>query len=104
EGHQGRRRGAGVGVFSWNGISASGELGLLPPPLAGEGWGGGERVHMNFFAGSPRSRRVPPPYPSPASPQAEEGTHRVRGSTMRPEMKMLSSRPESDHRNESQAS
>ena len=26
------------------GISASGKLGLLPPPLAGEGWGGGEHV------------------------------------------------------------
>ena len=26
------------------GISASGKLGLLPPLLAGEGWGGGEHV------------------------------------------------------------
>jgi hypothetical protein len=25
-------------------IIASGKLGLLPPPLAGEGWGGGEHV------------------------------------------------------------
>jgi hypothetical protein len=26
------------------GMSASGKLGLLPPPLEGEGWGGGEHV------------------------------------------------------------
>src|SRR5215475_3500739 len=25
-------------------------LGLLPPPLAGEGWGGGERARMNLVA------------------------------------------------------
>jgi hypothetical protein len=36
--------------FVWSGISASDELGLLPPPLAGEGWGGGERAQMNLFA------------------------------------------------------
>jgi hypothetical protein len=30
------------------GNSTSGELGLLPPPLAGEGWGGGELAHMNL--------------------------------------------------------
>jgi hypothetical protein len=40
-------------------ISASGKLGLLPPPLAGEGWGGGA-LHG-------RSLCLPPPYPSPAS-------------------------------------
>jgi hypothetical protein len=34
----------------WSEISASGELGLLPPPLGGEDWGGGERAHMNVFA------------------------------------------------------
>jgi hypothetical protein len=31
-------------------MGASGELGLLPPPLAGEGWGGGESLRMNLFA------------------------------------------------------
>jgi hypothetical protein len=31
--------------------------GLLPPPLAGEGWGGGDKI----------SSCVPPPCPSPAS-------------------------------------
>ena len=36
---------------------ACGKLGLLLPPLAGEGWGGG---------GSDRVR-VPPPCPSPAN-------------------------------------
>ena len=33
-------------------------LGLLPPPLAGEGWGGGDQAHR--FC-------VPAPYPSLAS-------------------------------------
>src|SRR5712691_7051187 len=35
-----------------------GDLGVLPPPLAGEGWGGG---------GLHQSSCVPPPCPSPAS-------------------------------------
>jgi hypothetical protein len=37
-------------MFVQGGISASSEPGLLPPPLVGEGWGGGERAHMNLFA------------------------------------------------------
>jgi hypothetical protein len=45
-------------------ISASGELRLLPPPLAGEGGGGGELAHINLFA-------CPLPIPPP---QAGEGT------------------------------
>ena len=47
----GRGEGAGVRksgrpehLFVRSRISASSELGLLPPPLAGEGWGGGERL------------------------------------------------------------
>src|SRR5262245_2506005 len=40
-------------------ISVSGELGLLPHPLAGEGGGGGEIAQIILFAC--------PSYPSPAS-------------------------------------
>ena len=29
-------------------LRLSGKLGLLPPPLAGEGWGGGERARSIF--------------------------------------------------------
>jgi hypothetical protein len=36
-------------MFVLSEIRGSGELSLLPPPLAGEGWGGGERAHMNVF-------------------------------------------------------
>src|SRR5262245_65205156 len=39
-------------------------FGPLPPPLAGEGWGGGERAHLNPVA-------CPLPVPPP---QAGEGT------------------------------
>jgi len=56
-------------MFVWSGISTSGELGLLPLPLAGEGWGGGERIQMDLFAGPPPN---PPPPPG-------EGMHRARG-------------------------
>src|SRR6266511_6448144 len=35
------------------------KLGLLPPPLAGEGWGGGALHGLSLC--------LPPPYPSPAS-------------------------------------
>src|SRR5262245_9418726 len=31
---------------------ARGELGLLPPPLAGEGWGGGEQARIFLHAPS----------------------------------------------------
>src|SRR5262245_66359134 len=46
---------------AWSGIGASGELGVLPPPLAGEGWGGGERVHMYLCAGRIELLHAPPP-------------------------------------------
>src|SRR5262249_48634391 len=45
--------------------SASGGLGLLPPPLAGEGWGGGERVHMNRFECPLDLYSITPPHPPP---------------------------------------
>src|SRR5215470_2497147 len=45
-----RRRSRLESIFVWSGIGAGGEFGLLPPPLAGEGWGGGERVQMSLFA------------------------------------------------------
>src|SRR5262249_28961794 len=32
-------------VTDWSGMSACDELGLLPSPLAGEGWGGGWLAH-----------------------------------------------------------
>ncbi len=47
-----------------NGMNRGGELGLPPPPRAGEGWGEGELV------------LVACPLPSPP-PQAGEGIHRV---------------------------
>src|SRR5262249_48927225 len=47
--------------------SASSELGLLPPPQAGEGWGGGELAHMNLVA-----------YPLPLPPPQAGGIHRAR--------------------------
>src|SRR5262245_981237 len=50
--------------FSPNRIHASGKLGLLPLPLAGEGWGGGELAQMSLVA-------CPLPVPPP---QAGEGT------------------------------
>ena len=31
------------------GISASDALGLLPPPLAGEGWGGGDAAECDAW-------------------------------------------------------
>src|SRR5262249_7895809 len=61
-------------ALAGNGISTSGKLGLLPPPLAGEGWGGGECAHTNLYAG--RIDLVACPLPIPP-PQAGEGTHRV---------------------------
>src|SRR5262245_6293916 len=63
-----------VPMFVWSGINASGELGLLPPPLAGEGWGGGERAHMNFFACPLDLVACPLPIPPP---HAGEGMHRA---------------------------
>src|SRR5262249_333857 len=45
--------------------SASSELGLLPPPQAGKGWGGGELAHMNLVACPLALHCMPPPYPSP---------------------------------------
>jgi hypothetical protein len=62
--------------FAWSGISASDELGLLPPPLAGEGWGGGKRAQMHLFACPLDLVARPLPIPPP---QAGEGTHRARG-------------------------
>ena len=64
--------------------SASGKLALLPPPLAGEGWGGGERAHMSLFARlldviGRRLDFLACPLPIPP-PQAGEGMHRVRGA------------------------
>jgi hypothetical protein len=74
----------------WKGIHASGELGLLPPPFTGEGWGGGVLARMCLVA-------CPLPIPpaevgyiqlwpiksgrtrvNPSSVQAGEGTHRAR--------------------------
>jgi hypothetical protein len=46
-------------------MSSSSELGLLPPPLVGEGWGGGH-IRMNLDVC---------PLPAPP-PQAGEGTMR----------------------------
>src|SRR5262249_61441786 len=46
--------------FSPNRIHASGKLGLLPLPLAGEGWGGGELAQMSLVAWPPP---LPPPPP-----------------------------------------
>src|SRR5216683_4034916 len=43
----------------WSGISASSELGLLPPPFTGEGWGEGEQARIFSRAPSlslPRKR------------------------------------------------
>jgi hypothetical protein len=62
--------------FAWGGISASDELGLHPPPLAGEGRGGGKRAQMNLFACPLDLLACPLPIPPP---QAGEGTHGARG-------------------------
>jgi hypothetical protein len=43
--------------ISCESIGAGSELGLLPLPLAGEGWGGGE-LHIEMLVRAP-------PYPSP---------------------------------------
>jgi hypothetical protein len=53
-------------------ISASGELGLLPPPLAGEGGGGGELAHINLLRAPSLS----------LSRKRGRGPHRVRGLVM----------------------
>src|SRR5262245_54112661 len=45
-----RRRSRLDSIRVWSGIDAGREFGPLPPPLAGEGWGGGERVQINLFA------------------------------------------------------
>src|SRR5262249_57604862 len=54
--------------FSPNRIHASGKLGLLPLPLVGEGWGGGELAQMSLVA-------WPPPCPSPASGGGDDVAH-----------------------------
>src|ERR671937_804220 len=71
-------------MFVKSGINASGELGRLPPPLAGEGWGGGERAHMNVFASLLDLVAFSPPPPSPPSPQRPAGV-RARTRSWRPE-------------------
>src|SRR5262249_24117920 len=87
--------------FARSGISASDELGLLPPPLAGEGWGGGERAHVNLFACPLGLVACPLPSPpaevgyiglrptkagrtrvNPSSVQAGEGMRRARGDAV----------------------
>jgi hypothetical protein len=52
-------------------------LGVLPPPLAGEGWGEGER--QDSFAG--RLDLIARPLPIPP-PQAGEGIDRLGGVMM----------------------
>src|SRR5262249_33996531 len=70
---------SGRAHFRRSGISASDELGRLPPPPAGEGWGGGERVQLTccliFLV---PLDLVACPHPTPP-PQAGEGMHRARG-------------------------
>src|SRR5262245_4068807 len=68
-----RRRSRLESIFVWSGIGAGGEFGPLPPPLAGEGWGGGECVHMHLCAG--RIDLVACPLPIPP---AEVGYIRLR--------------------------
>ena len=63
-----------------NGIPASGKFGLLPPPQAGEGWGGGE-VKRSIVIGFPLP--VPPAEVGcfrlrPVNKAAELGSTRVR--------------------------
>src|SRR6266511_2147207 len=48
----------GMTMSSWGVISGGDELGLLPPPLAGEGWGGG-CLHTRYLFACPLP--VPPP-------------------------------------------
>ena len=43
------------------------ECGALPPPLAGEGWGGGMLARFPFMLAIRSSLCLPPPCPSPAS-------------------------------------
>src|SRR5262245_66488126 len=56
--------------FAWSGLCASRGLGLHPPPLAGEGWGGGEGAETN---------RLGCPLPNPP-PLTGEGTDATRGN------------------------
>src|SRR5262249_61586347 len=65
-------------AFVSKGISTGGELGLPPPPPAGEGWGGGDRAHESCAG---RIDVVACPLPIPP-PQAGEGMHRVRGANV----------------------
>ena len=68
------------------GARSCSELGLLPPPLAGEGWGEGEHVGVNRVA---FLKLVAWPLPIPP-PQAGEGIHRARGLMIIPrQMKLL---------------
>jgi hypothetical protein len=62
-------------MFAWNGISARSELGLLPPPLAGEGWEGVSARKSIFLQGL-NLCACPLPIPPP---QAGEGMPRARG-------------------------
>src|SRR5262249_55035748 len=82
--HWGRGRSANASPrWSWRwrarangrlcGVESRGELGLLPPPLAGEGWGGGGGAHAMRCAG--RIDLVACPLPIPP---AEVGYIRLR--------------------------
>src|SRR5262249_41772249 len=63
------------------GINSSGELGLLPPPQAGKGWGGGELARMSLVA---CPLPIPPPQAGEGSaPSTREGAHRVPGASSR---------------------
>jgi hypothetical protein len=92
-----RRAARAKSVFVWSEISASGELGLLPPPLSGEGMhrvrGAGRALRRRALSGDSSGRRgikkdeageghshAPRRYPSPASlAGALSLTHRLPG-------------------------
>src|SRR5262245_14490979 len=56
----------------------SGRLGLLPPPLAGEGWGGGELAQMKRFVCRPDLVACPLPIPPPQSGEGWGGGTKAR--------------------------